>query len=178
MKQEPRILVVEDESAVARILSSLLERRGFKVDIASSVGEATGVLENQAYDVGIFDWKLLDGNGLDLAASLRAKGNEMPVIFVTGFANNDLAMSAAQLGIHDIISKPFSSAELYASLERVLPDFKPPAAKKMSVNLRESVQQDEAPAAPVKAGLPAIVWILLVFLLLIVGVLGTFLIIG
>ncbi len=172
----PKILVVDDEAAVARILISLLEKRGYSVTVASSVAQAIDVLERTKFDVGIFDWKLMDGNGLDLAATLRGKGDETPIIFVTGFANNDLALSAAQLGIHDIISKPFSSEELYGALQRILPNFTPTnSAHTRFTKAGTGEPQHAENEAPSRRGLSPIFYFFVLILLLVIGALATLL---
>lgn len=122
ISQSQRLLVVDDEAAVCQILTSLLKKRGFQVVVANSCAETLEILDSEKFDAWIFDWKLLDGNGLDLAAQLRERGDETPIIFVTGFANTDLALNAAGLGIKDLLSKPFSSTDLYAAVDRALED--------------------------------------------------------
>ena len=115
-----RLLVVDDEQAVCKILTSLLEKRGYHVTIANSAAQTREILDTNRFDAWIFDWKLLDGNGLDLARELRERGDQTPIVFVTGFANTDMALTAASIGIKDVLSKPFSSNDLYTSVERAI----------------------------------------------------------
>ncbi len=177
--QSIRLLVVDDEPAVCQILRSLLEKRGYHVTVANSVTQALEILETEHFNAWIFDWKLLDGNGLDLARQLRDRGDETPIVFVTGFANTDMALNAAAVGIKDILSKPFSSTELYATVERALGNQAPGPSQTRSVAddlLRSSPVESSTSPRTKGNGLPLLVLYFLAALLLAIGVIVTMLV--
>src|SRR5215472_13956868 len=78
-----RLLVIEDESRIAEILRPPLEQAGFAVDFVHLCADGRVALASHAYDAAILDLGLPDGDGLDLLAELRARGDGTPILVLT-----------------------------------------------------------------------------------------------
>lgn len=91
-----RLLVVEDDVAVARALSRTLARRGFAVAVARSCTAARSF--NESFDFAVLDLDLPDGNGVDLASQLLDDGKIPSVVFFTGSRDPALLARARKLG--------------------------------------------------------------------------------
>jgi DNA-binding response OmpR family regulator len=116
-----RVLVVEDDSMISKLLSIVLEHHGFEVRVADDYASAVEGLEQEHPSLILLDLMLPDGNGLDLLKWLRDdKGDAVPVVVLTAFRQEDKALRAFELGANDFISKPFRPRELVARVQRVL----------------------------------------------------------
>lgn len=115
-----RILLVEDELAMATALSVALKRYDMVVDHAPNLAEAEQAVSADVHDAVILDRRLPDGDGLALIPKIRAQAGGIPVIVLT--ARSDLADKVAGLdsGADDYLPKPFALEELLARLRAVL----------------------------------------------------------
>lgn len=109
MREDMRILVVDDEEMIGRVLSRLLEREGLKVDAVKSVPEAWTRLDKQAYDLLIADKNLPGQSGLDLISEIQQRGMDLPTIMISGNPSAESIVQALQSGAVDYIEKPFPS---------------------------------------------------------------------
>jgi DNA-binding response OmpR family regulator len=112
-----RILVVEDEPAIAESVAYALTRDGFSVSIAATVSAAVSLAESA--DLVVLDLMLPDGSGFDLIARWR-KAKHIPLIVLSsrdGEADRVLALEA---GADDYVTKPFSPREVVARVRAVL----------------------------------------------------------
>ena len=107
-----RLLVVEDDVAVARALSRTLARRGFSVAIARSCAAARALA--QRFDLAILDLDLPDGNGVSLARELLAGGRFASVVFFSG--SSDAALLARARRVGTVITKSAGTSEIVALL--------------------------------------------------------------
>ena len=110
------ILYIEDDAALARLLQKRMERAGFNVDIAASAEEGFSMLQEQAYDLVLLDYRMPGKNGVQVYQDIRAAGSDVPVILVT--AMNGVAAIAAENGIALFLEKPFGIDELLAIIKR------------------------------------------------------------
>src|SRR5688572_25055898 len=99
-----RVLVVEDEPEVAAALRSLLEREGYHVELASSLAEARHALGGKV-DVMLLDWRLPDGEGIDLLKELR-RTSDLPVLMVTARVEVIDRVLGLEIGADDYVTKP------------------------------------------------------------------------
>ena len=116
-----RILVVDDEPAVAEATRLLLRIEGYDVAVASGVTDAVGQVERSTPDLIISDYQLRGGEtGVEVVKTLRKRlGPETPVIFVTGDTARSTA-DRASLENADFVSKPIRADELLALIHRAL----------------------------------------------------------
>ncbi|WP_273847027.1 response regulator transcription factor [Rubrobacter calidifluminis] len=112
----PRILVVEDDPAVSRVVEYALEGEGMEVEAASSGGEATELLEGERpFDLVILDWMLPDTDGLTLCRMIRSSGSgveNVPIIMLTVRDDETSIVVGLEIGADDYVTKPFSPREL------------------------------------------------------------------
>jgi DNA-binding response OmpR family regulator len=121
----PRILIVEDESALVDTLQRFFSKEGFDVLLARGEREALDHHERFPPDVVVLDVMLNEGpeperSGFDVLRSLRAAEYDGPVIFVTARASEQDKLLGFELGADDYVTKPFSLLELKARVSAVL----------------------------------------------------------
>jgi DNA-binding response OmpR family regulator len=111
-----RVLIVEDEPQVAASLRELLEREGYAVTLAGSVAEAKRALDAGSLDVMLLDWRLPDGEGIDLLKELR-KTSDLPVLMVTARVDVIDKVLGLEIGADDYVTKPVEPRELLARIK-------------------------------------------------------------
>ncbi|WP_117238182.1 response regulator transcription factor [Thermus sediminis] len=113
-----RVLLVEDDPLVARVLEMVLSRAGHEVHLAKGLPAAKERLA-EAWEAIILDLNLPGGFGLDLLRHLRQDlGKAIPVIVLSGLKQERTVLEAMRLGAQDYLTKPFSPGELVLRLER------------------------------------------------------------
>ena len=118
--QAARILVVDDEPDVARVIARLAESFGHQVVVAASVDEALVRFDETPFDVVLTDLRLGQQDGLALLRHLLERAPEVPVILITGQATIDSAMEAIRMGAYDYLAKPVERASMGELLRRAL----------------------------------------------------------
>lgn len=114
-----RILLVEDHVDTARILTSLMRRRGYGVVHANNVAEAIRHFESGPVDVIVSDLGLPDGNGADLIKTLRAI-RPVPSIVLSGYGEDDALAGSLAAGAQMHLTKPVMWSHFEEALDRVL----------------------------------------------------------
>jgi DNA-binding response OmpR family regulator len=116
------ILVVDDDSALRRLVATVLERRKFRVTEAADGGQALSVLAETEFDLVITDIVMPEIEGLELVRYIRARHPRSKVMAVSGGGSHLISYThlAKQLGADEVLGKPFTPAELIAVVERVL----------------------------------------------------------
>ena len=121
MKMNPySILVVDDDDAVAVVLTSLLQQAGFESVACSSGASALEVLKKRDFDVVITDLKMPKMDGMQLLAEIRQHDANQPVLMLTAHATIELAVEAMRLGAHDFLLKPFDREELLFVVDKAI----------------------------------------------------------
>jgi two-component system, OmpR family, phosphate regulon response regulator PhoB len=117
-----RILVVEDESAIAELISINLRHAGFEVTLAASATSAQYEVDRVLPDLVVLDWMLPGQSGVALARQWRsaARTKELPIIMLTARADEGDKIAGLDAGADDYITKPFSTNELLARIRAVL----------------------------------------------------------
>ena len=118
------VLLVEDHADSARMLMTLMRRRGYRVFHANTVAEATALYRSEPVDVIVSDLGLPDGNGLDLIRHLQSV-RPVPSIVLSGYGDADALAGSLEAGVSEHLTKPVEWARLEAALQRVLQ--RPPA---------------------------------------------------
>lgn len=109
-----RVLVVEDEPEIASSLRALLENEGYAVEVARSIADARRALTGPV-DVMLLDWRLPDGEGIDLLKELR-RTSDLPVLMVTARVEVIDRVLGLEIGADDYVTKPVEPRELLARL--------------------------------------------------------------
>ncbi|MCF8205262.1 phosphate regulon transcriptional regulator PhoB [Roseateles puraquae] len=117
-----RILVVEDESAIAELISINLRHAGFEVTLAASATQAQYEVDRVLPDLVVLDWMLPGQSGVALARQWRgaARTKELPIIMLTARAEEGDKIAGLDAGADDYVTKPFSTNELLARIRAVL----------------------------------------------------------
>ncbi|MFM9917192.1 MAG: phosphate regulon transcriptional regulator PhoB [Rhizobacter sp.] len=117
-----RVLVVEDESAIAELISINLRHAGYDVTIASDSDQAQIEVDGVLPDLIVLDWMLPGQSGLVLAKRWRtqARTRDLPIIMLTARAEEGDMITGLDAGADDYLTKPFSTNELLARIRAVL----------------------------------------------------------
>jgi two-component system, OmpR family, phosphate regulon response regulator PhoB len=117
-----RILIVEDESAIAELIAINLRHAGYEVTVAASSDQAQAAVDGVLPDLVVLDWMLPGQSGLALAKAWRAQARtrELPIIMLTARAEEGDKVSGLDAGADDYLTKPFSTSELLARIRAVL----------------------------------------------------------
>ena len=113
-----RVLVVDDEENLRLVVRTFLKREGYEVEVAASGEEALALVETFGPDVILTDVRMPRMGGLELLATLKAKGNDCTVIVMSAYGNVDLALEAMKAGAYDYIQKPFKAEEVVLTLRK------------------------------------------------------------
>jgi two-component system, OmpR family, response regulator len=113
---QPRVLLVEDDSELAGMLSGLLVEEGYEVDAAADGQRALHLALTRLYDVLVVDRGLPAIEGLDLVGRLRSRGITTPVLVLSALANPADRVEGLDAGAEDYLGKPFDVEELLARL--------------------------------------------------------------
>ena len=117
-----RILIVEDDKALADNLTAFSTRLGYAASAVYSGGEALKAFQSEPYPLVIADLKLPDMPGLELIEALKSINRHSIVIVITGDDSIDASVAAIRKGAYDFISKPFDQKDvdllIYRALEK------------------------------------------------------------
>jgi two-component system, OmpR family, phosphate regulon response regulator PhoB len=123
----PYVLIVEDDDALAMLLSYNLEKEGYEVALARDGEEALLMASERLPDLVILDWMLPKVPGIEVCRRLRAKpdSRNIPIIMVTARGEETDRIRGLDMGADDYITKPFSPTELLARVRAVLRRIRP-----------------------------------------------------
>ncbi len=116
----PKILVAEDEVAIARLLELELRREGFEADIFYDGAAALKAAQSGAYDLALMDIMMPEKNGLEVLRDIRAFDSDLPIIMLTAKGELEDKVLALGLGADDYIVKPFAMQEVTARIRVAL----------------------------------------------------------
>lgn len=128
-----RIVVVEDEPAIAELIAINLRHAGHAVTLAASAEQAQRAIDAVLPDLVVLDWMLPGQSGLALARQWRAseRTRELPIIMLTARSEEADKVAGLDAGADDYLSKPFSTNELMARIRAVLRRKAPEALEDM-----------------------------------------------
>lgn len=118
----PSILIVEDEPAIAELVSYTLKDAGWSCFTARTASEAWDFVQRRSPKVVLLDWMLPDQSGLRLLSRIRGDRqlNELPVIMLTAKSMEEDKIAGLDNGADDYITKPFSPRELTSRIKAIL----------------------------------------------------------
>jgi len=118
-----KILIADDEKNIREVLKRLLEKNNYKdIYLAEDGQQALEIIEDENIDLIISDINMPKMNGLELFE--KVKNNNIPFIILTAFGTIEIAVNAIKNGVYDFISKPFNEAELTATIQKALDEYK------------------------------------------------------
>jgi len=115
-----RLLIVEDNVELARLVAAGLTAAGYATDVVSSAGEARDAVRSVSYAAMILDLGLPDGDGLSVLLELRRRSDPLPVLVLTARNGLQDRVNGLRSGADDYLAKPFALEELVARLEAIL----------------------------------------------------------
>lgn len=125
-----RILVIDDDVAFCKMLSSFLTRNHYDVQTAYSAQSAKELAAEHSFDLFITDLRLPDDDGIDLMVNLLKQFPTTPVILMTGYSDVATAVKALKNGASDYITKPLNPEEVLLVVAKILNDKTVPETKK------------------------------------------------
>lgn len=114
------ILIVEDETVVARQLEETLHQEAYKTVTAASVAAAKHAVQERNFDLILLDWNLPDGDGVTLLHAWREQKIPVPVLVLSANIAVEDRVHALNVGADDYLCKPYSSIELLARVRALL----------------------------------------------------------
>jgi DNA-binding NtrC family response regulator len=117
---EHRVLILEDDSGLARGLKMVLSAEGCDVEVADTGYVALDLCVRKDFDVLVADLRLPDLDGMEIIRLLKEKRPGMKVLVITGYASIDTAVESFHCGASDYLSKPFTESDFKAALVSAL----------------------------------------------------------
>lgn len=118
MKEDVKIMVVDDEAIMRNLLLKILEQEGYQVTLVSSAREAIEKLNSEKFEIVLSDVKMPDINGFELLKNIKKGWPQTAIIMMTGYGDAYTVKEALMLGADEYITKPFKSHEISLIVER------------------------------------------------------------
>ncbi len=115
-----RILLVDDDSSVRRVLQFKLQKQGYRVETAADGEEALSALQTDSFDLLLSDIRMPKMDGIELLERAKEIKPELKVVLITAHATVSQAVQAVKLGAFNYLTKPFEDEELYVAIEKAL----------------------------------------------------------
>ena len=119
-ERPPRVLVVEDDDAIAHVLAALLRLRGHEVRVAPDGPTALALAQDHLPDVALLDLGLPGMDGIEVAKALRQGDDDVPILVLTARDAVESRVEGLDSGADDYLVKPFERQELLARLRALL----------------------------------------------------------
>lgn len=119
-KLEPTVFVVDDDAAVLESLEELISTKGWETKLFSSAQAFLTAPKGDGPCCLVLDVSLPGLSGLDLQTKLNADGNNIPIIFITGFGDIPMTVRAMKAGAAEFLTKPFNHEDLFSAIDRAL----------------------------------------------------------
>jgi len=115
-----RILIVDDQEGIRKLLTEACSFLGFNVEVASTGREALEIAKKHNFEIALVDLKMAEMNGIDTMKRLMKTVNGLKGIVMTGYGDSDLLDEAQNVKIDAVIRKPFNLQEIKEVLEKVI----------------------------------------------------------
>lgn len=138
---EPTVFIVDDDDAVRRFLSGLMESVDLRVEAFASAGDFLEAYEPGQPGCLVLDVRMPGMSGLELQRELADQAIDLPVIILTGHGNVQLAVHAMQAGAIDFVEKPFNNELLLDRIQRaVTENVRAGSERSMRIKIAERMQ--------------------------------------
>src|SRR3989449_4256908 len=121
---KPKILVVDDDRSICKLMGSILEMESYPFRLATSGEQARRAIEEESFDILVSDIYLGDDSGLNLLERMKAVNSDAEVVIMTAHGSMETAVHAVHNGAFDYISKPFVVDEMLGILHRIEEKFR------------------------------------------------------
>tara|TARA_B100000941_G_scaffold145357_1_gene103223 strand:+ start:119 stop:811 length:693 start_codon:yes stop_codon:yes gene_type:complete len=129
-----KVLVVEDDINLGKVLTDYLTSKNFNVQLAQDGEIGLDYFIKNVYDIVILDIMMPKKDGLSLAKDIRKIDKKIPIIFLTAKSQKETILKAFNIGADDYLTKPFSIEELIMRMEAVL--------KRTTKNLKKNLEEN------------------------------------
>ena len=137
-----KVLIVEDDIALAKSLKAALEVKDYQIEVADCYNLAIRMFQHMTFDILVVDIQLPDGDGIELCEYIR-KQSQLPILFLTANDNEEMLVKGLNSGGDDYMTKPFRIKELYARLQALLRRSQSLQDKMIVGNLQIDLQRRE-----------------------------------
>jgi DNA-binding NtrC family response regulator len=134
------LLLVDDDAELRSTVAAFFRRSGYAVEESADAPTALGILGQRSFDAAVFDMRMPGLSGVALLEKLRAAGNELPVVILTGEATVESAVESMKLGAADYVMKPVRLKELESVIARAIERDR---LRKENVQLREVLRRKD-----------------------------------
>jgi len=124
MSAKLKILVLDDEEIVVTRLKAALEKEGYAVETFTDSRIAKERLEECRFDIVVTDLKMANIDGMQLFQFVKQKYPSTEVILISGFATLDVVKNALQVGVRDVIAKPFKISQIKELINKIATDIR------------------------------------------------------
>ena len=124
MDAKPKILVVDDDRSICKLMGSILEMESYPFRVATSGEQARRAMDEEQFDILVSDIYLGDDSGLHLLERMKTKNSDAEVVIMTAHGSMETAVHAVHNGAFDYISKPFVIDEMLGILHRIEEKFR------------------------------------------------------
>lgn len=123
---EKTILVADDDAGVRAAISNFLEAHGYIASQARTCSEVLDVLSCRIPDAAILDFRLPDGDAIQILERIRDLDVQFPIVVLTGYGSIELAVQAVQKGASNFLTKPLNLSRLLIELQRLIQELPAP----------------------------------------------------
>lgn len=116
----PHVLIVDDDKRLRELLGSFLSANGCRVSAVSAAADARLRMQGMSFDLVVLDVMMPGETGVDFAASLRAAGNDVPILMLSARAEIEHRIEGLSAGVDDYLTKPFEPRELLLRVQAIL----------------------------------------------------------
>lgn len=114
-----RIILAEDEKALARAVAKIFEKNNYSIDVVYNGEDALDYIESGNYDAAVLDIMMPKMDGITVLKKVREKENQIPILMLTAKAEIDDKVLGLDSGANDYLAKPFDSRELLARVRSI-----------------------------------------------------------
>jgi DNA-binding NtrC family response regulator len=118
--REMKMLLIDDDEWIRDSLSIFFEGEGCQIKALETAEEGLEALKKQSYDIIIVDYRLPGMDGLDFLKRIKDTTPSVMKILITAYGSENVVTDAKQMGIQDLIEKPFTTKTIEASLSRLI----------------------------------------------------------
>ena len=115
-----KVLIIDDDLDMCRLLDRFLTRNNFDVKIAHTGKKGMEEIEKLIPDVVLCDFRLEDTDGRDLLVQIKAISQQIPVIIITGYSDIKIAVDVIKYGAYDYITKPLFPEEILLTIKKAI----------------------------------------------------------
>jgi DNA-binding response OmpR family regulator len=143
--ERPHVLLMEDETSLAKGLAMVMQEEGYVVDLADTGRGALERFQKSDFDLLVADLRLPDIDGMDVVEQVKGKKPKTSVVIITGYPSVSSAVQAVKIGVSDYLRKPFTEDEFMTAVKGALRERKKSAMGALLVETQRErlIQREE-----------------------------------